>query len=202
MLCGFNTVSLKEPELSPGVIDFILMRENMHNQESSSRPEIFSMRPIGLIHTPFRHSKGTPIQSAMAGGAQGVVEVFTEFSAGLRDVADFERLWLIYLLDRAAAPELIVYPYLDRHEHGIFATRSPARPNHIGISAVRLLGVEQNRLLVADVDMLDGTPLLDIKPYVPAFDCFEGSRAGWYQGKSAEGAVADDRFEFHAPDSR
>ena len=172
----------------------------MHDQESSSRPEVFSMRPIGVIHTPFRHSKGTPIQSAMAGGAQGFIKVFPEFDAGLRDVEGFERLWLIYLLDRASAPQLIVRPYLDIQEHGIFATRSPARPNYIGISAVRLLGVEQNRLLVADVDMLDGTPLLDIKPYVPAFDCFEGSRAGWYQGKPAQGAVADDRFEARFPD--
>jgi tRNA-Thr(GGU) m(6)t(6)A37 methyltransferase TsaA len=138
----------------------------------------------------------------VAAGAQGIVEVFPEFIAGLRDVADFERLWLITLLDRATAPQMIVRPYLDNEEHGIFATRSPARPNHIGISVVRLLGVEENRLLVADVDMLDGTPLLDIKPYVPAFDSFEGSGAGWFEGKSAQGAVADDRFEIQAPDPR
>jgi tRNA-Thr(GGU) m(6)t(6)A37 methyltransferase TsaA len=174
----------------------------MQDRESSSRHKGFLLSPIGLIHTPFRQAMGTPIQSAAAGGSEGFVELYPEFTAGLRDVADFERLWLIYLLDRAAAPQLIVRPYLDTQERGIFATRSPARPNHIGLSAVRLLGVEGNRLRVAGVDMLDGTPLLDIKPYVPSFDCFAGSRAGWYQGKSAEGAVADDRFELHAPDAR
>jgi tRNA-Thr(GGU) m(6)t(6)A37 methyltransferase TsaA len=148
-----------------------------------------------LIHTPFRRSEGTPIQGAVANGAQGVVELFPEFTPGLRDLADFERLWLIYVLDRASAAQLIVRPYLDNQEHGIFATRSPARPNHIGLSAVRLLEVDQNRLLIADVDMLDGTPLLDIKPYVPAFDHFEVTRTGWYADKSAKGILADARFE-------
>jgi tRNA-Thr(GGU) m(6)t(6)A37 methyltransferase TsaA len=174
----------------------------MQNRESSSLHKGFALSPIGLIHTPFHHANGTPIQSAVAGDSEGFVVLFPEFTAGLRDVADFERLWLIYLLDRAAEPQLIVRPYLDDKEHGIFATRAPARPNHIGISAVRLLGIEENRLLVAGVDMLDGTPLIDIKPYVPSFDSFAGSRAGWYQGKSAEGVVADDRFELHVPDTR
>jgi tRNA-Thr(GGU) m(6)t(6)A37 methyltransferase TsaA len=102
---------------------------------------------------------------------------------------------LIYLLDRASAAQLSARPYLDTQEHGIFATRSPARPNHIGLSSVRLLSVDQNRLLISDVDMLDGTPLLDIKPYVPAFDCFSVTRTGWYAGKTSEGVVADNRFE-------
>jgi tRNA (Thr-GGU) A37 N-methylase len=84
---------------------------------------------------------------------------------------------------------------MDETARGVFATRSPAQQNPIGISAVRLLSVEDNRLLIADVDMLDGTPLLDIKPYVPAFDSFEGSRAGWYTNKSAASVVADNRFE-------
>jgi tRNA-Thr(GGU) m(6)t(6)A37 methyltransferase TsaA len=152
-----------------------------------------------VIHTHFHQSEGTPIQSAAANGAQGVVELFPEFTLGLRDVADFERIWLIYLLDRAAPPQLIARPYLDTQDRGIFATRSPARPNHIGLSAVRLLGVEENRLHVSDVDMLDGTPLLDIKPYVPDFDCFEVKRVGWYDGKSARDVVADDRFEARKP---
>jgi tRNA-Thr(GGU) m(6)t(6)A37 methyltransferase TsaA len=155
------------------------------------------MFPIGLIHTPFQHAEGTPIQSAAANGARGVVELFPEFTPGLRDLAGFERLWLIYVLDRASSAQLIARPYLDTQEHGIFATRSPARPNPIGLSSVRLLGVDQNRLLISDVDMLDATPLLDIKPYLPAFDCFEVTRTGWYAGKSAEGVVADDRFEAH-----
>jgi len=167
----------------------------MHNDDPQFRAAVITMLPIGVIHTPFQQSEGTPIQSATAHGAKGVVELFPEFTIGLLDVADFERLWLIYRLDRAAAPQLITRPYLDTRDHGIFATRSPARPNHIGLSAVRLLGVEENRLHVSDVDMLNGTPLLDIKPYVPDFDCFEVKRVGWYAGKSVKDVVADDRFE-------
>lgn len=91
--------------------------------------------------------------------------------------------------------QLVVRPFMDTEERGAFSTRSPARPNPIGISAVRLLGVEENRLLIGDVDMLDLTPLLDITPYVPAFDSFEKSRAGWYANKSATSVVADSRFE-------
>jgi tRNA-Thr(GGU) m(6)t(6)A37 methyltransferase TsaA len=167
----------------------------MHNEEPPPYSASWTVSPIGLIHTPFQHAEGTPIQSSVANGAQGVVELFPEFTPGLRDLGDFERLWLIYVLHRASAAQVITRPYLDTQERGVFATRSPARPNHIGLSAVRLLGVEENRLLVSDVDMLDGTPLLDIKPYVPAFDCFNVTRTGWYADKSAEGVVADDRFE-------
>ena len=167
----------------------------MQKQESITRPEVFTMCPIGIIHTPFLHANGTPIQSAVARNSEGVVELFPEFTPGLRDLEGFERLWLIYLLNRASTPQLLVRPYLDDQAHGVFATRAPARPNHIGMSAVRLVGVEQNRLLIAEVDMLDGTPLLDIKPYIPAFDCFEVTRTGWFHGKSVQGEVADDRFE-------
>jgi tRNA (adenine37-N6)-methyltransferase len=171
------------------------MSEFIHNQEPAPRTAIPAMDAVGVIHTPFLQAKGTPIQVAANGNTQGVVEVYPEFAEGLKDVAGFERIWLIYLLDRASASQLIVRPYLDTQEHGVFATRSPARPNHIGISAVCLLGVEQNRLIVAGVDMLNGTPLLDIKPYVPVFDHFEVARTGWYAGKTVHGAVADDRFE-------
>ncbi len=171
----------------------------MQDENSSSRPEVFTMSPIGLIHTPFQHATGTPIQSAVAPNSEGVVELFPEFTPGLRDLEGFERLWLIYLLNRASTPQLLARPYLDDQVHGIFATRAPARPNHIGLSAVRLLGVEQNRLLIAEVDMLDGTPLLDIKPYIPAFDCFEVTHTGWFHGKSMQGEVADDRFEAQNP---
>jgi len=110
----------------------------MHNDDPQSRAAVITMVPIGVIHTPFQQCEGTPIQSATANGAKGVVELFPEFTIGLIDVADFERLWLIYLLDRATSPQLTTRPYLDTEDHGIFATRSPARPNHIGLSAVRL----------------------------------------------------------------
>jgi tRNA (adenine37-N6)-methyltransferase len=155
----------------------------------------FLLRGIGTIRTPFAASAGTPIQSRYAQGAEGTVEIFDEFAAGLKDIEGFDRLWLIYLFDRAVEAQLVVRPYLDNSQHGIFATRSPARPNPIGISSVRLLRVEGTRLTVAGVDMLDGTPLLDIKPCVPEFDYQPVERIGWFEGRFAEGAVADDRFE-------
>lgn len=169
----------------------------MHEQNPCHRIAIPKLTAIGVIHTPYRQAMGTPVQGVSGGSEQGVVEIFPEYVEGLLDLEGFERLWLITLLDRASEPQLIARPYMDTQEHGIFATRAPARPNPIGLSVVRLLGIRENRLLVADVDMLNGTPLLDIKPYVPAFDSFEVSRTGWYQGRSAQGTVADDRFESH-----
>jgi tRNA-Thr(GGU) m(6)t(6)A37 methyltransferase TsaA len=130
---------------------------------------------------------------------EGTVEIFPEFSEGLKDLDGFERIWLIYWLDRARSAQLLVRPYLDSVERGVFATRSPCRPNGIGMSPVRLLSIHGNILRVADVDILDGTPLLDIKPYIPAFDHFPVERVGWYAGKLVAGAVADDRFDAPSP---
>jgi tRNA-Thr(GGU) m(6)t(6)A37 methyltransferase TsaA len=154
-----------------------------------------SLSAIGRIHTPYAQAQGTPIQSSGNEDSQGTVEIFAEFAEGLKDLEGFERIWLLYSFDRASEARLIVKPYLDPKPRGIFATRAPARPNHIGISAVRLLGIEGTVLRVAGVDMLDGTPLLDIKPYVPAFDHFPVTRVGWYKDSSPAGVVADDRFE-------
>jgi tRNA-Thr(GGU) m(6)t(6)A37 methyltransferase TsaA len=165
----------------------------MSNSEFA--PASPSIQSIGVIRTPFPQSAGTPIQSAVAGAAEGRVELFAGYEQGLKDVDGFERLWLIYWFDRVAERGLLVRPYLDTVERGVFATRSPARPNRLGMSAVRLLRVEGNALIVAGVDMLDGTPLLDIKPYVPAFDHFAVERTGWYGDATGAGAVADDRFE-------
>jgi tRNA-Thr(GGU) m(6)t(6)A37 methyltransferase TsaA len=141
------------------------------------------LKPIGIIHSPFQRASDTPIQGAMARGAEGWVEIFAEFVEGLKDLEGFERVWLIYWFDRASAPQLIVKPYLDQEEHGVFATRAPCRPNPIGLSCVRLLGVESKGFRIGEVDILDGTPLLDIKPYVPVFDCFEVRGVGWLAGK-------------------
>ena len=138
---------------------------------------------------------GTPIQSSVSRGVEGRVELFPGFEAGLRDLDGFDRVWLLYYFDRASETQLVVRPYLKEIDCGVFATRSPARPNHIGMSPVRLLGVQGCTLLVSDVDILDGTPLLDIKPYVPAFDHFPAERVGWYENVSPTGAVADGRFE-------
>lgn len=156
------------------------------------------LRQIGVIRSPFQQASGTPIQSRAAEGVEGTVEIFPEFVAGLKDLDGFERIWLLYWFDRTAFDQtgLIVSPYLDPHgSHEVFATRAPARPNPIGMSPVRLLEVRGNVLRVRDLDMLDGTPLLDIKPYVPQFDCFEVTRSGWVDSVSDWRPVADSRFE-------
>lgn len=156
---------------------------------------VFTVKPIGVIHTPFRQSEGAPIQPAFAEGAEGTVVVEPEYAEGLRDLEGFERIWLLYWCDRAGPARLTVTPYLDRSAHGVFATRAPARPNPIGMSAVRLLAVEGNVLRVADVDILDGTPLVDIKPYVARFDSFQTQRNGWFDTAEGNRTRADSRFE-------
>jgi len=152
------------------------------------------LNPIGVIHTPFNEPTGTPIQSGFAGRAAGRVEVFEPYVAGLTDLEGFERIWLLYWLDRAAPWRPSVVPYMDHRPRGLFATRAPSRPNPIGMSCVRLVSVVGDTLHVADVDMLDGTPLLDIKPYAPRFDCYEVGRSGWLDRVSGRDTSADDRF--------
>lgn len=152
------------------------------------------LQTIGRIQTPFPRPAGTPIQPAKAAGAQGTVWVDAPWREGLRDLGGFERVWLIYWLHLAPPPQLTVTPFLDTRPHGVFATRAPARVNPLGLSVVRLLEVAADHLVVADVDMVDGTPLLEIKPYVPAFDSYPGSRAGWFDVAHHECRVADTRF--------
>jgi tRNA-Thr(GGU) m(6)t(6)A37 methyltransferase TsaA len=150
---------------------------------------------IGTIHTPFRQATGTPIQPVRAAGTQGTVEIFPPYIAGLADLAGFERIWLLYWFDRAREARMRVIPYRDRGERGLFATRAPARPNPIGLSCVRLLDIEGAVLRVAQIDILDGTPLLDIKPYVPHYDDYPVTRCGWIDEVPDVPVVADDRFE-------
>jgi tRNA (adenine37-N6)-methyltransferase len=155
------------------------------------------LKVIGVIHSPFQHATGTPIQPRAAGGAKGTVQIFDEFAAGLKDLEGFGRIWLIYWFDRAQHRKcnLVVKPYLDDTPRGVFATRAPARPNPIGLSPVRLLDVRGNTLHVSDLDVLDGTPLLDIKPYFPQFDSFMNVKSGWLRVLTLRGAKADNRFE-------
>jgi len=155
------------------------------------------LEQIGTIRTPFAGPVGTPIQPAFAEEAPGTVEVFAPFTAGLADLEGFERIWLIYWFHKAGPVQLRVRPFMDEGERGLFATRAPCRPNPIGISCVRLLAIEHNILRVADVDMLDGTPLLDIKPYAPCFDCFGVQRIGWLAQADRGQTTADDRFSSH-----
>lgn len=162
---------------------------------TTSQAQAFAMRPIGVIRTPFLQQAGTPIQAALSQGAEGTVELAPEFEDGLADLDGFSHIILVYVLHQCDGYSLRVTPYLDRHERGLFATRAPRRPNPIGLSTVRLLGVQGLRLSVADVDMLDGTPLLDIKPFVPDFDHRQEVRTGWYADCAAtDGTRADGRF--------
>ncbi len=153
-----------------------------------------SYRPIGIIRSPFLEPEGTPIQPVFAGDAEGRVEVFPPFAEGLCDLEGFERIWLLYHLHRAAPCRLVVTPFLDDQPHGVFAVRSPARPNAIGLSCVRLIRRDGTTLFVAGIDVIDGTPLWDIKPYVPRFDAFPVSRSGWFDEASGGTTRADGRF--------
>ncbi len=137
------------------------------------------LKPIGVIRTPFKSKRETPIQPTRS-NAIGKVELDPDYSAGLTDLEGFSHIYLIYYFHRSSGYELLVKPFLDDRQRGLFATRYPARPNSIGISIVRLLAREENILTVGDVDVLDETPLLDIKPYVPDFDKREKVSTGWY----------------------
>lgn len=155
--------------------------------------------PIGVVHSAFKQATGTPIQPCRAGDSPGYVTLLPEFVAGLKDLADFDRIWLIYWFHRAAVAKMSVVPYRDTVEHGLFATRAPARPNALGISCVRLLNIEGCILRLAEVDILDGTPLLDIKPYVPQYDNYPVQRCGWLDTVPDKPVVADARFERKTP---
>ena len=152
-------------------------------------------KPIGIIHSPFKEPSGTPIQSAGASGVEGRVELFPEYAKGLKDIEGFSHIILIYHFHLSGKVSLEVVPYMDNRLHGLFATRAPARPNPIGISIVKLLKVQGVMLYVRDVDIVDSTPLLDIKPYVPDFDLRE-ARIGWLAQElnKLERAKDDGRF--------
>ena len=154
----------------------------------------YEVEPIGVIRSPFAEPAGTPIQPVYAEGFEGTVEVFEPWRDALADLDGFERVWLLYWCDRAVGWQPRVVPYRDDVSRGLFATRAPGRPNPIGLSCVRLLSVEGSVLRIGEVDILDGTPLLDIKPYVPAFDSFPNARSGWFERSDTTRKTADDRF--------
>ena len=163
-------------------------------------PERIIYEPIGVIRTPFPEPKGTPIQPRAARGVRGRVELFPRYAEGLCDLEGFSHVILIYHFHRAGPGRLRVRPFMDDREHGVFATRAPARPNPIGISVVRLLGIEGNVLHVADVDIVDETPLLDVKPYVPQFDAPSGARIGWLGERIGKLPQARDDGRFSGTD--
>jgi len=150
---------------------------------------------IGIIHSPYPDPAGVPIQSAFAKGVQGTVEVFPEFVEGLSDLGEFSHIILLYYMHKIKGYTLRCKPFLDTQDRGVFATRAPRRPNPLGLSVVRLHGIRYNVLDIEGVDIVDGTPLLDIKPYVADFDVLKDVKNGWYEhaGNRTQ-IVADNRF--------
>jgi tRNA-Thr(GGU) m(6)t(6)A37 methyltransferase TsaA len=137
------------------------------------------LNPIGVIRSPNTDPSKTPIQPSYAEGLKGYAEIYPEYAEGLKYLEGFSHIFLIYYFHKASSEKLKVIPYLDSVERGVFATRAPSRPNKIGISLVELVKIEGNVLHLNKVDILDGTPLLDIKPYISRFDKVENSRNGW-----------------------
>lgn len=139
--------------------------------------------PIGIIHTPIKSKEDAPIQSSRS-EIPGTIEVFSQFLEGLEGIEDFSHIYILYEFHLSETKmSLKVRPFLDDHDHGIFATRYPRRPNPIGLSVVKLTRRQENKLSFIGADMLDGTPLLDIKPYIPEFDVFQVEKTGWFQHK-------------------
>ena len=163
--------------------------------EPGNRPaDSVRLRPIGVVRSPFRQQRGTPIQPGQGRPVEGRIVIDAPFVPALEDLDGFERLWILSWLDRARDWRPHVRPYRDDSLHGLFATRAPSRPNPIGLSTVRLLRIEGPVLHVAELDLLDGTPVLDLKPYVPEFDAHPDARAGWLDTVHRR-ETADERFE-------
>jgi tRNA-Thr(GGU) m(6)t(6)A37 methyltransferase TsaA len=153
--------------------------------------------PIGTIHSPFKETSKMPIQPRGALGIEGHVELKPKYQDGLRDLDGFSHIILLYHFHRASGYHLTIKPFLDHENRGLFATRAPQRPNQIGLSVVQLVRIEANIIQIKNIDILDGTPLLDIKPYIPEFDAVSDVRIGWLSGKIVDGEVSrsDDRFD-------
>ena len=149
---------------------------------------VITYKPIGVIRSEHLAVEETPIQPVYAKGCKGRAEVSAEFADGLRDLEGFSHIYLIYHFHRAGPARLMVKPFLQDVERGVFATRAPSRPNAIGLSVVELVCREGNVLHLDGVDILDGTPLLDIKPYTAKFDLFETARDGWQDDVDEETA--------------
>jgi len=157
---------------------------------------IHKIEPIGIIRSPFTHIEDMPIQPKGAYGIKGSVQVHDDFIEGLSDLDGFSHIYLFYMFHQAKRTELTVTPFMDTQKRGVFATRSPLRPNHIGMSIVHLKGITGDTLTIEGVDVLDGTPLLDIKPYIEKFDQVSNSSSGWMKAGSDEVSQkrSDNRF--------
>ncbi len=155
-----------------------------------------TIEPIGTIHSPYSSIEDMPIQPKGALKIQGHVLMNKQYSKGLQDLEGFSHIYLLYHFHEASRTELLVTPFMDTEKRGVFATRSPLRPNHIGISIVKLIGVEGNKVIVEGIDILNGTPLLDIKPYIEKFDSVKESTSGWLRASADKISKkrSDNRF--------
>jgi len=156
-----------------------------------------NLTPIGTLHTPFRQIADMPVQPSGARGVAGSIELDASLAEGLRDLDGFSHLIVLYHFHKVTRVDLTVTPFLDPHPRGVFATRAPTRPNPVGLSILTIKAIHGNLIEVEDVDMLDGTPVLDIKPYVPEFDQRSDVRTGWLEkapGRSVS-MRSDRRFE-------
>ena len=154
------------------------------------------LQSIGLIHTPFKNKEGMPIQPTGAKNVRGTIEINNEFIEGLKDLDGFSHIILIYHFHKIKEYQLTVTPFMDDKPHGVFSTRAPKRPNHIGFSVVKLTKIEDNIIYIENIDVLDKTPLLDIKPFIPDVDYVKVEKLGWLEGKSDKMAdkKSDRRF--------
>ncbi len=155
-----------------------------------------NFEPIGYIKSPHKEAEGTPIQTGGAKGIEGELELLSKHQAGLKDLEGFSHIILLYYCHKAGDNKLVRKPFMDDKEHGIFSIRAPSRPNSIGLSVVRLTEIKDNILKIKDLDMLDGTPVLDIKPYVPEMDVKEVTNIGWLEKNIHKMEVKKDDGRF------
>lgn len=165
-------------------------------------PDRITFRPIGIIHSPFSNPADMPIQTTGAEGVPGRVVIDPTYRNGLKDLDGFSHIHLLYAFHQSEGYALQVKPFLDNRLRGVFSTRAPRRPNAIGLSVVRLVRVEDNVLHIEDVDVIDGTPLLDIKPYVPDFDVRSPERTGWLEKRAGSASTVRSDRRFAPPERR
>ncbi len=160
-----------------------IMKREIKDIEKRKFPKKISLKPIGIIHTRFKSLKGIPIQSSLS-ESNGTIEIFPEYQAGLKDLDGFSHMYCLYFFDMVKLPvPLISKPFLDNESRGVFAIRTPFRPNPLGLSILEVQGIKENLIHVKNVDILDNTPILDIKPYISEFDSIESYKIGWLKGK-------------------
>ncbi len=155
------------------------------------------MKPIGIIHSPYKEIENMPIQSVGAKDVKGYIEIYSDYVLGLKDLNGFSHIYAIYVFHKNKDYNLLVKPFLDNAERGLFSTRAPKRPNQIGLSIFKIESIDNEKIYVSGVDVLDQTPLLDIKPYVSKFDVINDSKNGWLENvmRKSEEQKSDKRFK-------